>query len=238
MNLDLGRVLGIYVPAQMDLKWEREMATTQFERDLIQCLPMLKRVMINLCRDGVATEDVVQEVAMRALAHQDKFDGQNLEAWLITIGRNYYRSQWRKEGRREAELTETVIEAVRDERPSTEDTIDAKVALEKTLGALNGSLPLMLAVSDGYQYDELAIKFNVAEGTIKSRINRARAKARAAIGRPLAPEPVKRKPKVYKRTDKWVLSLADRSARIRVGKAKAKATRLARLANEAEGTPC
>lgn len=215
------------------------MGQSDFERELLKQLPMVRRWALSLCRRPDLADDLMQETAMRALSHQDGFDGKNMAAWLTTICRNLYRSMWRNDGRREEPLTDVMENYTADPKTTAYDglaydggaaqELDARQTLAQTIKAVNGSLPLALALADGMSYEELAIKFEVPQGTIKSRVHRMRDHARKIIGRDLPVPPVKSKPKPYKRTNKWVLAAADRSARIKAGRAKAKAERCARL---------
>lgn len=197
------------------------MGQSGFELELLKQLPMVRRFAFSLCKRADLADDLMQETAMRALSHQGSFDGANMAAWLCTICRNTYRSLWR-DTRREEPLTDITAGNTAANTPSAETACDAKIALQKTITALDGRLPLVLALIDDLSYEELAIKFHVPAGTIKSRVHRMRSYAREVIDRDLPVPPVQAKPKKYKRTKKWILSAAERSARVKAGLAKAK----------------
>src|SRR6202789_1230444 len=66
-------------------------------------VPSLRAFAISLCGNIDRADDLVQETLLRALAHIDSFEpGTNMAAWLFTILRNLFRSQYRKR-RREVE---------------------------------------------------------------------------------------------------------------------------------------
>lgn len=203
------------------------MGVSQFEQDLVAELPALRRFAISLCRNITLADDLVQETMMRALAAQDRFDGENLSAWLFTICRNYYRSMYRRQIKREAELSETVVDSTAADVVPVDRGLEARIDLRRTIKATpSQSRPLLIMLADEANYGEMQRHFAVPEGTVKSRVGRLRAHLRAVIGRADPVAPPKRKPKSYRRTIKWVLDSADRSARIKAGRAKAKADRL------------
>src|ERR1700710_2209174 len=65
--------------------------------------PGLRAFAISLSGNSDRADDLVQETLLRALANIDSFQpGSNLPAWLFTILRNLFRSDYRKR-RREVE---------------------------------------------------------------------------------------------------------------------------------------
>jgi len=66
-------------------------------------VPSLRAFAISLSGNIDRADDLVQETLLRALAHIDSFQpGTNMPAWLFTILRNLFRSEYRKR-RREVE---------------------------------------------------------------------------------------------------------------------------------------
>jgi RNA polymerase sigma factor (sigma-70 family) len=66
-------------------------------------VPSLRAFAISLCGNIDRADDLVQETLLRALSHIDSFEpGTNMPAWLFTILRNLFRSEYRKR-RREVE---------------------------------------------------------------------------------------------------------------------------------------
>jgi RNA polymerase sigma-70 factor (ECF subfamily) len=120
-------------------------------------------------------DDLVQETLLRALAHIDSFQpGTNMSAWLFTILRNLFRSEYRKR-RREVEDPEgNYAESLKSQPEQT-----GRVEFREFREAL-AKLPedqreaLILVGASGFSYDEAAAICGCAVGTIKSRVNRAR----------------------------------------------------------------
>jgi RNA polymerase sigma-70 factor (ECF subfamily) len=73
---------------------------------VLSTVPSLRAFAISLCGHVDRADDLVQETLLRALAHIDSFQpGTNMPAWLFTILRNLFRSEYRKR-RREVEDAE------------------------------------------------------------------------------------------------------------------------------------
>ena len=70
---------------------------------MLGAVPRLRAFAVSLCGNVDRADDLVQETLVRALTSIDSFrPGTNLTAWLFTILRNHFRSEYRKR-RREVE---------------------------------------------------------------------------------------------------------------------------------------
>src|SRR5476649_2288335 len=70
---------------------------------VLGAVPSLRAFGISLCGNVDRADDLVQETLLRALANISSFQpGTNMSAWLFTILRNHFRSEYRKR-RREVE---------------------------------------------------------------------------------------------------------------------------------------
>ena len=77
--------------------------TDSLRDDILASVPSLRAFAISLSGNGDRADDLVQETLLRAIANIDSFQpGSNLPAWLFTILRNLFRSDYRKR-RREVE---------------------------------------------------------------------------------------------------------------------------------------
>src|SRR5512133_1021092 len=80
--------------------------TDSLRDDILASVPSLRAFAISLSGNADRADDLVQETLLRAIANIDSFQpGSNLPAWLFTILRNLFRSEYRKR-RREVEDTE------------------------------------------------------------------------------------------------------------------------------------
>src|SRR5437763_9607872 len=70
---------------------------------MLSAVPNLRAFAISLSGNVDRADDLVQETLVRALANINSFErGTNMSAWLFTILRNLFRSEYRKR-RREVE---------------------------------------------------------------------------------------------------------------------------------------
>lgn len=149
----------------------------ELRQALIKLLPNLRAFSISLCGDHDRADDLVQDTLLRAWRNLDKYqEGTNLRAWLFTILRNTHFSNFRKH-RREIEDSEGKMAAglaVLPEQESHSDMEDFRRALGKLPEDQREALILIGAA--GFSYEEAASICDCAVGTIKSRVNRARAR--------------------------------------------------------------
>ena len=150
--------------------------TTQSIRDDIQAtIPNLRAFAMSLTGNIDNADDLVQETLVRAFAHIDSFEpGTNLSAWLFTILRNLFRSEYRKR-KREVEDAEGSFAATLSTRPEQTGRIEFK-ELQQALEKLRADQreAVILVGASGFSYEEAAEICGCAVGTIKSRVNRAR----------------------------------------------------------------
>ena len=159
------------------------MSQSGFKDELIAQMPALRAFAISLCGSVTLADDLVQEALLRAWDKSDKFQaGTNLRAWLFTILRNIYYSQYRKRVR-EVQDSDGVFArgiAVDGDQESHLDLADFRMALAR-LPAEQREVLTMVGAS-GLSYEEAAIICGVEIGTIKSRLSRARAKLSELMG--------------------------------------------------------
>src|SRR5262245_66226901 len=89
-------------------------------------IPNLRALAISLCGNVDRADDLVQETVLRALANIDSFQpGTNMAAWLFTILRNLFRSEYRKR-RREVEDVEGKYADNMKSQPDQEGRIELR----------------------------------------------------------------------------------------------------------------
>jgi RNA polymerase sigma-70 factor, ECF subfamily len=155
----------------------------EFLKQLIDCLPMLRGFAISLTRDGDRAEDLIQDTILKALKHRSGFAmGTNLGAWLVTILRNKFRSDYRR-NKREVEDVDGRYAATLITIPDQGASLDLQ-DLEAALAELPVEQrdALLLVVADGKSYEEAGEILGVRTGTIKSRVSRARNKLAELLG--------------------------------------------------------
>jgi RNA polymerase sigma-70 factor, ECF subfamily len=149
---------------------------------VLTAVPSLRAFAISLCGNVDRADDLVQETLLRALANIDSFEpGSNMPAWLFTILRNLFRSEYRKR-RREVEDADGSYAGrlkVQPEQGSRLDFEDFRSALAKLPHDQREAL--LLVGASGFSYEEAANICGCAVGTIKSRVNRARSRLAALL---------------------------------------------------------
>jgi RNA polymerase sigma-70 factor (ECF subfamily) len=150
-------------------------ASPEVRDAMLAAIPSLRAFAISLTYNVDAADDLVQDTIVRAWAAIDRFEpGTNLNAWLFTILRNSFFSQFRK-ARRQVEDADGSYAARLRAPPEQHGKCD----VQDMLGALT-KVPvdqreaLLLIVAEGLSYEEAAQVCGVATGTIKSRVARAR----------------------------------------------------------------
>lgn len=157
-----------------------------FRAELVRVLPHLRAFARGLSGRADLADDLVQDTAIRAWAARERFAaGTNLRAWTFTIMRNHFLNERRKRSR-EADFDEAVAERVLVEPASQESSVHLS-DLERALRQLPPEQreALLLVGAGRFSYEEAGAICAVAEGTMKSRV----ARARAALARVLESVP-------------------------------------------------
>ena len=144
---------------------------------LLAAIPGLRAFAISLCGNPDRADDLVQDTLVKAWSHIDRFQpGTNLNAWLFTILRNSFFSDHRKRVR-EVEDADGAYAATLTSAPdqlSHLDFDDLRQALLKLPPEQREAL--LLVGAQGFSYEDAAAICGCAVGTVKSRVNRARAR--------------------------------------------------------------
>jgi RNA polymerase sigma-70 factor (ECF subfamily) len=153
-----------------------------FREDLIEIIPSLRAFAVSLCGNRDKADDLVQEALTKAWAKKNRFEaGTNFKAWMFTILRNHYYSQFRK-ARREVADSDGILTAslaVHPEQQGHIDLAEMRAALQKLPDHQREAI--ILVAAEGLSYEEVANICDCAVGTIKSRVNRARAQLTAML---------------------------------------------------------
>ena len=144
---------------------------------VLGAVPSLRAFAISLCGNVDRADDLVQETLLRALANIHSFQpGTNMSAWLFTILRNHFRSEYRKR-RREVEDGEGRYAETLKKQPEQYGHVEFREFREAlTHLPADQREALILVGASGFSYEEAANICGCAVGTIKSRVNRARTR--------------------------------------------------------------
>lgn len=164
--------------------------SADIRQELIQLLPRLRRFARSLTGAADQADDLVQVSLEKALRNLSGFTpGTRLESWMFRIIRNSWIDTLR--ARRDtvaydAEAMEAVVGE--DGRRTTE----ARLHLAEVRRAMD-ALPeeqrivLMLVCVEGMRYREVAEALDIPDGTVMSRLSRARL----ALAEKLKPKPIR-----------------------------------------------
>ena len=151
--------------------------SSELRDSLLEAIPHLRAFAISLTGNGDQADDLVQEAIVRGLSNLDKFEaGTNLQAWLFTILRNQFYTLKRRK-RREVADPDGMMAGSLSTLPEQHGSLDLR-----DLAMALAQLPpeqrevLLFAGAEGLKYEEIAQICGAKIGTIKSRMNRARAR--------------------------------------------------------------
>ena len=123
--------------------------------EMLATIPSLRAFAFSLCGNGDRADDLVQETLMKAWINQASFtQGTSMSAWLFTILRNVFYSEYRKR-RREVEDAEGTMAARLVSVPEQNghmDLQDLRSALQKLPAEQREAL--ILVGGSGFAYEE------------------------------------------------------------------------------------
>ena len=149
----------------------------QVREAMLAAVPSLRAFAISLSGNVDRADDLVQEALLRAWANLDSFEpGTNMSAWLFTMLRNLFRSEYRKRRREVEDAEGSYAESL-----TTPPEQNSRLEIDEFREALKLLPPeqresLILVGASGFSYEEAAQICGCAVGTIKSRVNRARGR--------------------------------------------------------------
>jgi RNA polymerase sigma-70 factor (ECF subfamily) len=164
-------------PADADARVRERRADPALRADLLAAIPRLRAFAVSLCGRADRADDLVQETLVKAWANLASFQpGTNLIAWLYTILRNEFYTEFRKR-RHEVRDEDGVFAGRLTSAPTQDGHIefqDFRSAMARL--ADDQREALILIGASGLSYEDAARICGCAVGTMKSRVHRARAR--------------------------------------------------------------
>jgi RNA polymerase sigma-70 factor, ECF subfamily len=150
---------------------------------MLSAVPALRAFAVSLCGNIDRADDLVQETLLRAIANIHTFQpGTNLSAWMFTILRNLFRSEYRKRRREVEDVDGSLVGSLKS--PAEQYSRMEFVEFRRALAELppDQREALLLVGASGFSYEEAAAICDTALGTVKSRVHRARLRLAELLG--------------------------------------------------------
>jgi RNA polymerase sigma-70 factor, ECF subfamily len=134
------------------------------------------RFAFYLSGDSARAEDITQETFVRAWVTPGEIQGGTVKAYLLTIARNLFRAESKRDARRVA-----MDDTLPDPRPGPEAVTLGRVELGAVLDALQ-ILPeidravLLMHAQDDLSYAEIAAALDLTVAAVKVKVHRSRIK--------------------------------------------------------------
>ncbi|MBM3820844.1 MAG: sigma-70 family RNA polymerase sigma factor [Acidimicrobiia bacterium] len=155
---------------------------------------MVYGLAYNLLGDGDEALDVSQEVFLRVFRTLSQFRGRSaLRTWIYRIVVNQVRNRqrwWRRRHRSDVVSLDEHLRHFGDVEAKREVLPDRLLASKETASRIWDAMDrlpfdqrtaLVLREVDGLKYEEIAYSLDIAVGTVKSRLTRARQSLRAEL---------------------------------------------------------
>lgn len=163
------------------------MTALEFSYSLNRMSKSLKPFALKLTKDMEEANDLLQETILKAYTNRDKFaEGTNLKAWLYTIMKNTFITNYQRMVRRNTFIDTTDnLHYLNSSENTIENTAYSSFALKdinKAIVDLDDAYktPFMMHFR-GFKYHEIADKLAIPIGTVKNRIHIARKELKSRL---------------------------------------------------------
>ena len=158
------------------------MTTQEFNSSLIGMKQDLSRFAMSLTSNRERALDLLQDTYLKAMINKDKFvDFTNLKAWVLTIMKNTFINNYRRNVKENTIIDCTqdmyYIDYTHEKGFVTSESDFYHGEIEREIDTLNPEFrqPFRMHM-EGYKYKEIANHLGLKMGTVKSRIFFARRK--------------------------------------------------------------
>ena len=162
------------------------MTALEFGYKIDNLTSSLKPYAIKLTKDKDEADDLLQATIFKAYSNRDKFqEGTNLKAWMYTIMRNTFITNYQRMIRRKTFIDTTEnnhfinTSSKLDNRAVGNFVLnDANTAIDKLKDMYK--VPFTMYFK-GFKYHEIAEKLEIPIGTVKNRIHIARKELKEVL---------------------------------------------------------
>lgn len=162
------------------------MATLEFN-SIDKMSESLKPFALKLTKDAEEANDLLQETMLKAITNKDKFtEGTNLKAWLYTIMKNTFITNYQRVVRRNTFIDTTDnMHYINSSSNTIENLAYSDFAMKDINNAIDGldtpyKTPFMMHFR-GFKYHEIAERLQIPIGTVKNRIHIARKELKSKL---------------------------------------------------------
>jgi RNA polymerase sigma-70 factor (ECF subfamily) len=156
------------------------MTALEFSYSINKVSKSLKPFAMRLTKDSEDANDLLQETLLKAFINREKFaDGTNLKAWLYTIMKNTFITNYQRMVRRNTFIDSTSnLHYLNAPSAMTSSLAYSTFTMEDIDDALEGldevyRTPFIMYFR-GFKYHEIANRLEIPIGTVKNRIHIAR----------------------------------------------------------------
>lgn len=156
------------------------MTALEFSCNVGKVSKALRPFAMRLTKDAEDANDLLQETLMKAYVNREKFaEGTNLKAWLYTIMKNTFITNYQRVVRRNTFIDSTAnLHYLNSASATTTSLAYSTFAMDDINQALDSlddayRMPFVMYFR-GFKYHEIAQKLQIPIGTVKNRIHIAR----------------------------------------------------------------
>ena len=150
--------------------------------------PRIKSYLVRLGSEAAAAEEIMQEVMLNVWRKAEQYDRRqaSVSTWIFRIARNRLIDTLRRNNKPELDAEDPMLRPAEAEQP---DITVNRAQIEKQVREVIETLPeeqlslLKAAFYEGLSHSEIAKKFGLPLGTVKSRIRLAFMRLRGSLER-------------------------------------------------------
>jgi len=164
------------------------MTLLEFNSHLSSVSKVLKPFALRLTKDVDDAKDLLQETLIKAYTNREKFsDGTNLKAWMYTIMKNTFITNYQRLARKKTFVDSTdnlhFINAPNYVTHNEGLSSFIMADIRKVMDQLDETLRMPFEMFyRGFKYHEISDKLSIPIGTVKNRIHIARKEMQSQLG--------------------------------------------------------
>lgn len=163
------------------------MTALEFSYELNSLSSLLKPYALKLTKDSEDANDLMQETMMKAYVNREKFsEGTNLKAWLYTIMKNTFITNYQRMVRRNTFIDTTDnLHYINSSDVRIENHAYGSFTMKdinKAIDKLSDTYKMPFVMHfRGFKYHEIAERLSIPIGTVKNRIHIARKELKSYL---------------------------------------------------------